>query len=45
MVKYMNWGKKKYGIKNLNHSLALAVKFGSNLPEKLGPEGVMESNT
>ena len=21
----------------------LAVKFGSNLPEKLGPEGVMES--
>jgi len=23
----------------------LAVKFGSNLPEKLGPEGVMESGS
>ena len=27
------------------YSFLLAVKFGSNLPEKLGPEGVMESGS
>ena len=33
----------KHELRSLN--FLLAVQFGSNLPEKLGPEGVMESRS
>ena len=47
---YKKFNAHSYQVQNINFvrwivQFLLAVKFGSNLPEKLGPEGVMESGS